>query len=73
MDFFWNQLKNSYDETENRLISSATLNWDVVNHLKLRGRIGNDYTGRGIEDKRYNENALAYNSSSSSTGFVQYL
>ncbi len=68
MDFFWNQLRNSYDETENRLLSSATLNWDIVDHLKFRGRVGNDYTGLGIEDKRYNENALAYNTSSSSTG-----
>ncbi|MDJ1506029.1 SusC/RagA family TonB-linked outer membrane protein [Xanthocytophaga agilis] len=68
LDFFWNQLRNQYDETENRLITSATLNWDVIDHLKFRGRIGNDYTGIGIEDKRYNEYATAYNSSSSSTG-----
>jgi iron complex outermembrane receptor protein len=68
LDFFWNQLRNSYDENENRLLSSATLNWDIVDHLKFRGRVGNDYTGLNIEDKRYNENALAYNPTTNSTG-----
>jgi iron complex outermembrane recepter protein len=68
LDFFWNQLKNSYDETENRLITSATLNWDVANHFRVRGRIGNDFTGRNVEEKQYNEYPLAYNPSSNSTG-----
>ncbi len=68
LDFFWNQLKNDYDETENRLITSATLNWDIVDHLRFRGRVGNDYTGLNIEDRRYNEYATAYNSSSNSSG-----
>lgn len=68
MDFYWNQLKNDYDEKENRLIASATLNWDVVPHLKLRGRVGSDYTGLSIEDKRHNEYATAYNGVSSSSG-----
>lgn len=68
LDFYWNQERNSYEETENRLLSSATLNWDIVNHLKFRGRFGNDYTGLGIEDKRYNEYASAYNSPTSSSG-----
>ncbi len=27
LDFFWQQMRNKYVETENRLISSATLNW----------------------------------------------
>jgi iron complex outermembrane recepter protein len=40
----------------------------VSNHFRVRGRIGNDFTGRGVEDKRYNENALAYNPSTNSTG-----
>lgn len=68
MDVYWNQLKNQYDETENRLMTSATLNYDIVNHLKFRGRIGNDFTSAGIEDKRFNEYPSAYNSSSSSSG-----
>jgi iron complex outermembrane receptor protein len=68
MDFFYQQLRNSYDETENRLLSSATINWSIANHLKFRGRIGNDFTGLNIENKQYNDYPVAFNTSSSSTG-----
>jgi iron complex outermembrane receptor protein len=68
LDFYWQQLKNSYDETENRLLTSATLTYDIVNHLKFRGRIGNDYTGVSGENLQYNDYPVAFNSSSSSTG-----
>jgi len=68
LDYFWNQYKNSYDETENRILTSATLNWDVVNHLKFRGRIGNDFTSATSTNKQYTEYATAYNSPKSSTG-----
>ncbi|MDJ1481067.1 SusC/RagA family TonB-linked outer membrane protein [Cytophagaceae bacterium YF14B1] len=68
MEFYWNQLRNSYDETENRLLSSATLNWDIVDHLKVRGRIGNDNTSLNIDDKRHNTIPTLYNSPTQSTG-----
>lgn len=68
LDFFWNQLRNKYDETENRLISSATLNWDIINHLKFRGRIGSDYTGASTENKEYNSFPVSFNEPDKSTG-----
>ena len=68
LDFYWNQLTNNYDEKENRLLTSATLNWDVVNHVKLRTRIGNDYTAASSENKMYNEYATSFNPPSNSTG-----
>jgi len=68
MDFFWTQLKNSEDENENRLITSATLNWDVLKNVKFRGRIGSDYTGRNTESMQYNEYPIAFNAPSS-TGY----
>lgn len=68
LDFYWQQLKNSYDETENRILSSATLNWDAADHLKFRGRIGNDFTGANSENKQFNELPLANNPTSNSTG-----
>ena len=68
MDFFWQQLKNEYDETENRLLTSATLNWEVANHLRFRGRVGNDFTGIRSENKQYNEFSTAFNPSDGSTG-----
>ncbi|MCX2484775.1 SusC/RagA family TonB-linked outer membrane protein [Pedobacter sp. MR2016-24] len=70
LDFFWNQYKNSYDENENRLLSSATLNYNIINKLKLRGRIGSDVTTATTEDKRYNEYALAYNGSESTGSYA---
>ncbi|RYE15105.1 MAG: SusC/RagA family TonB-linked outer membrane protein, partial [Sphingobacteriaceae bacterium] len=67
-DYFFTTLKNTYDENENRLYSSATLNWDVINHLRFRGRIGNDFTGRTTEEKQYNQYPVAFNPVGSSTG-----
>jgi len=69
LDFFWQQLRNKYNETENRLISSATLNWNIIDHLKFRGRIGSDYTGANTENKQYNEYSVAYNSGTSTGSY----
>lgn len=51
LDFLWNQLANSYDETSNRFITSATLNYNIANGLTFRGRMGSDYTGYFAEEK----------------------
>lgn len=67
-DYFFNTLKNTYTENENRLYSSATLNWGILNHLKFRGRIGNDYTGRNTEAESYNTYPVAFNTGGNSTG-----
>lgn len=72
MDYFWNRLRNKYEETENRIITSANMTWKVLGNdkLRLRGRIGNDFTAGNIEDKQYNEQALAYNTSSSTGNYA---
>lgn len=67
-DYFYTTLKNTTDENENRLYSSATLNWNIVNHLKLRGRVGNDYTSLSNNFKNYNQYPVAFNAGTSSTG-----
>jgi len=54
MDYLWTQLRNSYDETQNRFMNSATLNIGLTHNLKLRGRIGNDITELGVIEKDYN-------------------
>ncbi|MFT4202604.1 MAG: SusC/RagA family TonB-linked outer membrane protein [Chitinophagaceae bacterium] len=51
LDFLWAQLANSYDETTNRLIGSATLNYNILDGLTFRGRMGTDYTGYRTEEK----------------------
>ena len=51
MDFLWNQLENSLDETTNRLMGSATVSYDLAKGLRLRGRLGTDYTGYFAETR----------------------
>ncbi|MEN7549379.1 SusC/RagA family TonB-linked outer membrane protein [Rapidithrix thailandica] len=68
MDYMWRNFKNSEDELQNRLISSMTINYDINSNLKLRGRIGNDFTSTSIEKKEYNEYSSAFNQPTSSTG-----
>lgn len=63
MDFFWRQLINSYDETTNRLIASTTLNYDILDNLHFRGRIGTDYTGYFSEEKDHSEYPIAFGTS----------
>lgn len=67
-DYFFSTLKDTYTETENRLYSSVTLNWDIANHLKFRIRGGNDYTGRNTDGENYNNYPVAFNQATSSTG-----
>jgi iron complex outermembrane receptor protein len=68
-DYFFTTLKNTYDENENRLYSSGTVNWDIINHLKFRGRIGNDFTGRTTDEKQYNQYPVAFNQGSSTGAY----
>jgi len=68
-DYFFSTLKNTYTETENRLYSSATFNWSIINHLKFRVRLGNDYTGRNTEADNYNTYPVAFNTTSSTGAY----
>jgi len=70
LDFYWQQLKNQYNENENRLLSSFTLNYDFAKNLKFRGRIGNDYTGVRTENRQYTEIPSALNGNTSTGGYT---
>src|SRR3954447_10782155 len=59
LDFLWNQLANSYDETTNRFITAATLNYNIAKGLTFRGRLGSDYTGYFVEEKDRNTQPAA--------------
>ena len=54
MNYLWTALRNSYNETQNRFINSVTLNVQLLKDLKLRGRIGEDYTNLGIVEQDHN-------------------
>lgn len=60
LDFLWNQLANSYDETTNRLMNSLTLNYRITKGLSLRGRYGNDLTSFFREQKERSSQPLSF-------------
>ncbi|MBO9200676.1 MULTISPECIES: SusC/RagA family TonB-linked outer membrane protein [Niastella] len=60
LDFLWNQLANSFDETTNRFLVSATLNYNIAKGLTFRGRYGTDYTGYFAETKERTTQPVAY-------------
>ncbi|WP_223808717.1 SusC/RagA family TonB-linked outer membrane protein [Rufibacter hautae] len=68
LNFLWSQLRNREEEYEDRLITSATLTYEIGRGLRLRGRVGNDYTSRAIENRQYNEFPIAFNQNNS-TGY----
>ncbi|WP_440133601.1 SusC/RagA family TonB-linked outer membrane protein [Chitinophaga sancti] len=53
-DYLYTNLRNSYDETQNRFINSITLNVAFLDNLRFRGRVGSDYTGWSALDKEHN-------------------
>jgi iron complex outermembrane recepter protein len=63
LDFLWNQLANKYDETTNRLIASATVNYNIAKGLNFRGRYGTDYTGYLQETKERSTIPLSFGAS----------
>jgi iron complex outermembrane recepter protein len=68
LEYLWRNVRDNDDEYQDRLISSATLNYDIVKGLKFRGRIGNDFTSVRNDIERHNEYPIAFNSPSASTG-----
>ncbi len=65
LDYYWTQLRNSYNENQDRFINSATLNVDLTSKITLRGRFGNDFTSLRTEKKEYNSIPTAYGNSGS--------
>jgi iron complex outermembrane receptor protein len=69
MDFLWKQLRNSNDESQNRLISSVNLQYEILPNLRFRARVGNDFTTHAEETKEFNEYPIAFNGSSSTGSY----
>jgi len=63
LDYYWDNLRNSYDETQNRFINSATLNVSILDNLRVRGRVGGDFTNVGLAERKYNEKPAALGNS----------
>jgi iron complex outermembrane receptor protein len=65
LDYLWRNVRDNDDEYQDRLISSATLNYQIVKNLKFRGRVGNDFTSIRNEIERHNEYPTAFNTTQS--------
>ncbi len=70
LEYLWRNVRDSDDEYQNRLISSATLNYKIVKGLRFRGRIGGDFTGFKQEIKRHNEYPIAFNGTNSTGSYT---
>ncbi|MVT08946.1 SusC/RagA family TonB-linked outer membrane protein [Chitinophaga tropicalis] len=59
MDYLWDNLRNSYNETQNRFINSATLNVSILDNLRVRGRVGGDFTSLSTSNEQHNTQPAA--------------
>ena len=64
-DYVWSTRANTYDEYSNRIIASVTQSWQILNDLKIRGRVGTDFTAERLEDKQRSDKPLAFGYSGS--------
>ncbi len=63
LDFFWRTLRDLNEEYTNRLISSATMRWELTDWLSFRGRVAEDYTFMHTEQRNHNKYPLAIGNS----------
>ncbi|MBA4053074.1 MAG: SusC/RagA family TonB-linked outer membrane protein [Marivirga sp.] len=69
MNLLWQQLINSEDESQDRLITSFTVDYEILKGLRLRGRMGNDFTRSSTETRQYNEYPTQFNGSNSTGSY----
>ncbi|MFC3196341.1 SusC/RagA family TonB-linked outer membrane protein [Parapedobacter deserti] len=55
MDYFWHQRENQLIERNNRLMGAATVTYNILESLSIRGRLGTDFTNQSREHKQSNE------------------
>jgi iron complex outermembrane receptor protein len=65
LEYLWRNVRDNDNEYQDRLISSATLNYQILKNLKFRGRVGNDFTSIRNEIERHNEYPTSFNTSNS--------
>jgi TonB-linked SusC/RagA family outer membrane protein len=65
MDYVWSVMEKNTEEKSDRIISSLTNTWNIINGLTLRGRLGTDLTAQRIENKNSTEIPLTFGNSGS--------
>ncbi|SDX25701.1 TonB-linked outer membrane protein, SusC/RagA family [Hydrobacter penzbergensis] len=63
MDYVWRVKEYNEDEYSNRVIASMTNNWQIIDDLRLRTRVSNDFTSMRTETKQSTEIPLAFGNS----------
>jgi iron complex outermembrane recepter protein len=63
MDYVWRVKENTSDERSDRVISSITNTWQIVNGLSLRGRLAADITSLRTENRNSTEVPLTFGNS----------
>lgn len=69
MNLLWQQLVNSEEETQNRIITGFTIDYELHKNVHLRGRIGNDFTNASIETRQHNEYPTHFNGAASTGSY----
>jgi len=70
LEYLWRNVRDNDDEYQDRLISSTTLNYQIAKGLKVRGRVGNDFTSLRNEIQRHNEYPTSFNTSQSTGSYT---
>lgn len=60
LDFMWNVMKNQERETNNRLIASTTIFYDIAKNVQLRAKLATDWTSNKSEDMNYADKPTVY-------------
>ena len=69
LEYLWRNIRDNDDEYQDRLISSATFNYQIFKDLKFRGRVGNDFTSVRNEIERHNDYPTSFNGSNSTGSY----
>lgn len=70
LEYLWRNVHDRDDEFQDRLLTSVTLNYQIFKNLRLRGRVGNDFTKFNQEIKRHNEYPIAFNGTNSTGSYT---
>ena len=63
MDYVWSVKEKNTEELSDRIISSVTNTWQIIDGLSLRGRFGTDITSMRTENKNSTEIPLTFGNS----------
>lgn len=60
LDYMWSVNKNAVDEYNNRLLTNFTANLEIINNLRLRGKIATDMTFDRTVNKTASSQPISY-------------